>query len=417
MSDVRTVGRSGTAVWVAAAFVGVFLLQRFTLPGLAVPLTVPLMLLWSVAALYAGVLEFDRHRTVAWLTVAGVTSMLMVAQAILVTFPLISANSWLLWMATWLPMAFRFADRSQQTFQAAMHAISTAAAGIATLAIVFIGAQVAGVAYRDILADLVPSAYLVEDFVITYPIVWHSPIYKSNAWFALEPSFLSFMLGVALVCAVIARRSITVVGLIAIGMLCTTAGSGIAVVVAYAIVEVLRGRALALLRYWPVIAVLVVAAAVSGVGESIVDRIDEAGSARSSTTLRAIEPYLHLGPQWASDPGKVLVGGGPGASQRAVQDLGITGLLVPTPAKMLYDYGLVGGLLLLSLIVVCYLRSPSPGLAIAQASSLLTLQGAAQPLVAVSLLTVSLFAPVVTARQRGTVPMRVERQPSAAGRT
>ena len=72
---------------------------------------------------------------------------------------------------------------------------------------------------------------------------------------------------------------------------------------------------------------------VTGIGELIVDRLDEGGSARSSTSLRAMEPYLHLAPQWALDLGKVMVGGGPGASQRVVQDLGITGLLVRPPPK------------------------------------------------------------------------------------
>ena len=54
---------------------------------------------------------------------------------------------------------------------------------------------------------------------------------------------------------------------------------------------------------------------------------------------------------------------------------------------------------MLALIVVCYVRSPSPGLAIAQASSLLTLQGAARPLVALSLLTVTAFAPRLAVRE------------------
>ena len=234
----------------------------------------------------------------------------------------------------------------------------------------------------------------MQDFVISYPITWNSPIYKSNAWFALEPSFLSYLLGVALICAVLGRRNIVVVSVIAVGLLCTAAGSGIAVVAVFLVVELLRGRGLLLLRYWPAAAILAVAGVATGIGELIVDRVDEAGSARSSTTLRAIEPYLHLLPQWMSDVGKVLVGGGPGSSQRAVQDLGIMGLLVPTPAKMLYDYGLVGGLLMLAMIVACFVRSHSPALAGAQVISLLSLQGAAQPLVALGVLSVALFSPM-----------------------
>ncbi|MEZ5090167.1 MAG: hypothetical protein R2719_10890 [Micropruina sp.] len=39
----------------------------------------------------------------------------------------------------------------------------------------------------------------------------------------------------------------------------------------------------------------------------------------------------------------------------------MNGLLVPTPAKVLYDYGLVGGLLMLAMVVLAYLWSPAPG--------------------------------------------------------
>lgn len=75
-------------------------------------------------------------------------------------------------------------------------------------------------------------------------------------------------------------------------------------------------------------------------------------------------------------------------------DLGILGLLVPTPAKMLYDYGLIGGALMLIMILLAYLRSPQPEFAFALAFSMLTLQGAAQPLVAMTLIMITLFAPV-----------------------
>ena len=382
------------AIWVGWAFAGVFLLQRITVPGLLVSITAPLIIIWGMAAMYAGVLEFDRSRTVIWLAVAGVTSMLMLGQPLLVSFPLISVNSWALWMVTWLPMVFRFVDRTGETVRSAMAAIAGVGAAIAALSIAFIGVQLAGGSYRDLLGETLPSGFLVQDFVISYPITWNSPIYKSNAWFALEPSFLSYLLGVALICAVLGRRNIVVVSVIAVGLLCTAAGSGIAVVAVFLVVELLRGRGLLLLRYWPAAAILAVAGVATGIGELIVDRVDEAGSARSSTTLRAIEPYLHLLPQWMSDVGKVLVGGGPGSSQRAVQDLGIMGLLVPTPAKMLYDYGLVGGLLMLAMIVACFVRSHSPALAGAQVISLLSLQGAAQPLVALGVLSVALFSPM-----------------------
>lgn len=382
------------ARWTAVAFVGVFVFQRLAVPGLPISLTVPLLLLWAGAALARGVVEVDATRTVWWLVAAGVSCLLIVAQIALVTFPLISANSWLLWIVTWLPMVLRFRDRSPAAHRAALHAVATAGAGLSGLSVLFTTLQLLGVGYRDLLAEVVPPSMLLEGFVISYPITWDSPLYKSNAWLALEPSFLSFMLGVAMVCALVSRRNPLLVLWIALGLLCTTAGSGMAVVAVYVIVTLLRGRGQHLLRYLVIGVPLALVAALTALGDSVVDRLDEASDPRSSTALRMVEPYVHLIPQWLTDPAMMLVGGGPGSSQRAVEDLGILGLLVPTPAKMLYDYGLLGGILMLALIVLAYLRSSTPELAFALACSMFLLQGAAQPLVAMTLLTVTLFAPV-----------------------
>lgn len=381
------------ARWTVVAFVGVFMFQRLAVPGLPISLTVPLLLAWAAVALARGVVELDATRTVWWMIAAGVSCLLMVAQAALVTFPLISVNSWLLWIVTWLPMVLRFRDRSLTAHRTALHAVATAGVGLSGVSVLFTLLQVLGVSYRDLLADLVPSSMLLQGFVITYPIAWGSPLYKSNGWLALEPSFLSFMLGVAMVCALISRRHPLLVLWIALGLLCTTAGSGMAVVGIYAIAALARGRGGHLIRYIAVGVPLALIGALTALGDSVLDRLGEATDPRSSTALRMVEPYVHLVPQWLADWAKVVVGGGPGSSQRAVEDLGILGLLVPTPAKMLYDYGLLGGSLMLALVVLAYLRSSAPEFAFALAFSMLTLQGAAQPLVAMTLFTITLFAP------------------------
>lgn len=405
------------ARWTVVAFVGVFLFQRFAVPGLPISLTVPLLLLWAALAVFRGVVEIDLTRTVWWLAASGVTALLLVAQIAFVTFPLISVNSWLLWIITWLPMMFRFIDRSPSAHQVTLRAIGTAGGWISGLSVLFIGVQVAGVSYRDLFAEYVPASLQLQGFVITYPIAWGSPIYKANAWLALEPSFLSFMLGVALVSALASRRHPALVIWIAAGILCTTAGSGIAIVGIYVVVALLRGQGRHLVRY---IAIAIPAALIAGLtalGDSILDRVGEASDARSSTALRVFEPYTHLIPQWLADPAKFLIGGGPGSSQRVVDDLGILGLLVPTPAKMLYDYGLLGGLLMIALVLLAYLRSPAPAFAFALAFSMLTLQGAAQPLVAMTLLCITLFAPVQADAPRIPVVADARRATASPPRT
>lgn len=408
------------ARWVVVAFVGVFLFQRLAVPGLPVSMTVPLLLLWAGLAMYRGVLELDAKRTVVWLLATGVSGLLMVPQAALLHFPLISVNSWLLWMVTWLPMVFRFPDRTPQAYDTTLRGIAWAGAGLTGVSIIFVLSQMVGISYRDYFAELVPHNMQLGGFVITYPIAWDSPIHKSNAWLALEPSFLSFMLGVSMVSALMSRRHPLLVVWLGLGLLSTTAGSGIAIVGVYVIAALLRGRGRALMRYAVVAIPIALIGAITTLGDSIIDRLTEASDARSSTALRVIEPYVYLTPEWLSDAGRMLVGGGPGSSQRAVADVGVNGLLVPTPAKVLYDYGLVGGLLMLAMVVLAYLWSPAPEFAFALAFSMLTLQGPAQPLVAMTLLMITLFAPAAQEappappRPMEVVPERVsEAQPVA----
>lgn len=407
------------AAWLVVAFVGIFLFQRLAIPGLSISVTVPLLLAWCLAGLLAGVLEFDGKRLTLWLVSAGVAGLLIPVQVLTVNMPIISINSWLLWNVTWFPLVLRFTSRTPEAYLSAAKGVAWAGAGISGLSILFIGLQVVGVAYRDLVAELVPRALQLDGFVISYPIAWGSPIYKSNAWLALEPSFLSFMLGVAIVCAIMTQRNTLLVLWLGAGLLCTTAGSGIAVVGVYVAGVILRGRGRLLVRY---LALGVIGAVISGatvLGEAVLDRVSEVGDERSSTSLRMLEPYQHLIPSWLADPARTLVGGGPGSSQRVVDDLGILGLLVPTPAKVLYDYGLIGGLLLLAVIVVAFLRSPAPELAFSLAFSMLTLQGSAQPLVGLCLVVITLFAPVTLharppgrARGSASAPPRRVRQAS-----
>lgn len=413
MTTAEAAGRRQTA-WIVGAFLGVFFLQRIAIPGLPIPVTLPLTVVWLAFALRARIVELDPTRTVVWLGVFGSTALLMVPQLFLLTNPMISVNSWGLLVAVWLPMVFRFRTRTGQAYYAAMRGVARAGGGISTLAVLFIALQQFGIPYRDLLAEVLPRSLIVPGFVTTYPIFWGSSIFKANAWFALEASFLSFMLGLAMVAALISRRHPALVVWIGLGILCTTAGSGIVIVLLYVLVSVVRGDGRHLLRYLLFgIPVLLIGTA-TALGDAILSRVGEAGQARSSTSLRAIEPYLHLVPRWFSDVSLALVGGGPGSSQRVIDDLGILGLLVPTPAKMLYDYGLIGGVLLLAMILLAYRGSPAPALAFALAVSMMLLQGSAQPLVVLSLLTVTMFAPhqgIVNEDPPDAQPAQEERLP------
>mgnify|MGYP007026481287 CR=1 FL=1 len=372
-----------------------------------IPVIVPISVAWVGLMLYLGVAVINARRLVLWLLGAGVSGALVLAQIALVQAPFVSVNSWAYWMTLWLPLIVHLWDRRQETYLRALRGIANVGMGIAALSLLFMGVQYAGVPYRDWVADIVPSNLLVSGYVVTYPITYGSPIYKSNAWIGLEPSFVSFILGACIVAAVVARMHWAKVAVLLLAMLSTTAGSGLAIVLVFIALAVVTGRGWMLRRYAVPVVALSAVFATTLLGEVILSRVNEAGQSRSSTSLRMIEPYQFLWPHWLADPIGMVLGYGPGSSAWVVTNAGVDGLLVPSVAKMIFDYGVVGGVILIVLMGSAFVRSPEPAIALAFGFSMFTVQGASPGLVVCVFCLASLWAPAM--RGSGWVGRRSRR--------
>jgi hypothetical protein len=379
--------------WVAGLFSATVLLQRIAVPGLPISVTVPLAVAWIVIMCALGVGELNRTRLLVWLFAAGISGLLMAGQVLLVARPHISFNSWALWVVTWLPVVVQLRDRDRQTYLRFVRAIAGIGVGLAALSLSFIGLQLVGVPPHDWLAFVLPPNLLVDGYNTSYPVAYGSAIYKSNGWISLEPSFMSFFLGVAFACALLGRVGLPSVLLVLAGLLSTMAGSGLAVVAVFLAVLLVQGQAYMVRRYALPVTVAVAIFATTTFGQALFSRVTEFGSGNSSTALRVIEPYPELWPYWIADPAGIFLGHGAGASADIVESLGVDGLLVPNIAKVLFDYGLIGGISLLALMVVTFLRSPSLALAIALAASMFLLQGAAQPLAICCIMLTAFWSP------------------------
>ena len=384
------------AGWIAALFGLTFAFQRISLPGLSIPVTVPISGIWLGLALLRGLITIDPRRFVIWCLAAAVSGAMVLPQLMVVASPFVSFNSWALWMVIWLPLVVRLRDRSRVQYLRTLRAVAHVGLGIAALSVAFMVSQLLGFRYYDWMADVVPNNLLVHDYVITYPISYGSPIYKSNGWIALEPSFLSFLIAICLVSALVTRLSVPKVLVLLAGLLSTVAGSGMAVVIGYVVCLLLVGRIGNLRRYALPALALIGGFTTTIFGEAVSQRMLEFGDSRSSTSLRAIEPYIQLWPYWISDPVSVVIGQGAGSSAEIVRGLGIAGLLVPSTAKVLFDYGLVGGTGLIILMIFTYVRSPEPLFAVSLAASMFVLQTASQPLVICSIMLLAFWSPAPT---------------------
>src|SRR3712207_7342270 len=62
-SDTGQLARPDPAAWIAVLFALTFGLQRISLPGISIPVTVPIACLWVGLALLRGMVTIDRKST------------------------------------------------------------------------------------------------------------------------------------------------------------------------------------------------------------------------------------------------------------------------------------------------------------------------------------------------------------------
>lgn len=396
--------------WITWLFVLNFLTQRLSLPGISIPVTVPLTALWLFAGWRSGVVAIEPRRTLLWLIGAGASALVVLPQVLFVKSPYVSVNSWAFWMVIWLPACFMLVDRTKHTFERTLRAVATIGVWLGFLSTSFVALQFAGIPYRDYIRDVVPSQFIVQGFNTAYPFFYGSPLTKSNGWFALEPSFMSFTLGLCIMAGLLGGARVWKVTVMGIGMLCTVAGSGMAIVLVGVIAMLVLRQGYLLKRYLLPGITLGLVALPTQIGQLIIARLNEGSTSNSSTALRTFEPYLYLFPRWVESYPKIFFGGGAGSSRQIVEGTGIDGLLVPTTAKVFYDYGIFAGTVLMFLVLACYVRTPAPAIAYAVLASMLIIQPPAQPLMIPAFLLATLWAPVPWRERDVGDPRRLARR-------
>jgi hypothetical protein len=408
-----------TVRWVGGLFAATVVLQRFAVPGLpVVALVLPVLVIGGLWGVATGLAQLDPYRLTAWLLASGAMATAIGVQHLLVLDARISPLSWSLFVTTWAPFTLRLVDRRRETYIAVLRVVVAVTLCLAAVSTLMLLTQLAGLSYRDLMAEVFPQKLLLQDFVITYPLDYGSEIYRSNAWIGLEPSIVSAQLGVGLVAALLVRaRPATIVILLA-GMVSAASGSGFAIlVVAVVVMLALPGRRV--LRPYALSAAVGLAVLVTTpIGRGLLGRVTEVFTTGSSANLRAVMPYQYLWHTWADHVGFVLLGGGPGSSQVLVTNSAIEGLLIPTPIKIFFDYGLLAGGVLAAFIVLCYIGGPSRSLAVSLFVSLWGLQPGTTVavLLAPLLLLVSWWSPrespllELPARRSPDVPALRERE-------
>lgn len=356
-----------SASWVSRLFALMVVFQRVAIPGLSnVSVLVIVAVLWAGLGLIQGVVEIDSTRLAWWLAAGTVTGFLMFLQN-QIAGSQISVTAWGLVLVVWLPFVCRLVTRTMAAYVAALRKIANVATVLGAAAVLMLAAQFAGATYKDWFGGILPHGLQLGGFNTSYPLYYGSSIYKANAFIGVEPSVVSLQLGIGILAAIIARVQWWKLLVLIAGIVSTVAGSGMIVVLAGLLVILAgpgsRQRAG---RHVALVTSIAVVAWFTPPGQLVVGRGGEFKSADSSTAARAIVPYKILVPEWLQSLGGLLVGYGPGSSQRTVNELTtIDAVLVPTPLKVVYEYGLIGGIVLGAFVLMCFWGAPSLALAAA----------------------------------------------------
>lgn len=398
------------------------LLQRITIPGLPVAILIPVAFFWVLWGLYKGIAELDRGRMGLWALAFGSAAALVLLQDLVLPAPSISATSILLFATVWAPFMLRLKDRRMDTYVVTLRVVCALSAVLAAVAAAMMVSQLLGVRYNDWFGEFLPDMleYPRQAFVITYPVEYGSEIYRANAWIGLEPSFVSAQIGLGLLAGILARVRLPILLLLFGGMLSTTAGSGFLIVAVAGVVMAFSPMRAALLRYAPLVIVAVMAAFWTDLGQNLMSRAFEGSDSRSSTSLRTVLPYLRFWPEWTQNLTTVLLGRGPGSTEDLLPIFNVTGLLVPTPIKIFFEYGLIVGTLIAAFMLLAMFRGPSRSIAFGLVFSLWTLQPGSTTflIVAPAFLLVTLWSPRIgpPIEQYVVLPKPFERQRRAAER-
>ncbi len=385
-----------SARWVAGLFVLVVLLQRFGIPGVPnLGVLTGVIVVWVAVAGLRGVVSFDRSRLIWWLAAMGITGAFMFVQHLLVAQADISVQAWALVLVVWLPFTARLVHRGPAAYLQMLRYSCTVSTVLALATIAMVGSQLLGVRYVDWFARIVPAAFQLEGFNTVTPIIYGSPISKGNAWIGIEPSVTSALIGLGLLAGLLCGVRVWQVVVLIVGLVATVSGSGIVIAIVGVVVMLLSRSRRMLSRYWFLAVLTVVTMTFTQLGSLLLSRSTELRSDNSSASLRAIQPYEYLWPRWISDPFGVVLGYGPGSAQKAVTDSNILGLLVPSPIKVFFEYGLLAGIVLAAFLLLCYWGGPSRAMSLALLLSLWLLQPGVTTAVFVApvLIFVTLWSP------------------------
>ncbi|MGG1598663.1 hypothetical protein [Paenibacillus naphthalenovorans] len=207
--------------------------------------------------------------------------------------------------------------------------------------------------------NLLPAQFVQQHYQNPYPIQWGSSIYKSNGIFFLEPSFYSQFLAVAIIIELIYFKRIKSIFIYLLGLLSSFSGTGILLLCVSVPFIIYRMKLWKLFVMAGVLFIFSFLYINSEYSSALISRYGEFNSSQSSAFQRFIGPYKAFDEIKRSDATLLIKGIGIGKVDE--YDLAFKANF-STIAKLLYEYGLIVGIVFLIFIIYSMTRVESKAL-------------------------------------------------------
>lgn len=207
--------------------------------------------------------------------------------------------------------------------------------------------------------NLIPQDFVVQGFNAQGTVNYHSTQIRATGMFMLEPSFLSQFLAVAIVAESVTSRRIWPLGLYALGIISSHAGTGMLILALCMpfVVIIHRRWDLFVLGFLGIVVIFAFGELLNL--DFITNRAGEFDDPNSSGFARFVGGFYMFEQMLWPDFKRALFGYGAGAFMDYVHLFDIEVADMPM-TKMIFEFGLVGAFVYFAFIASCLFASPLP---------------------------------------------------------
>jgi hypothetical protein len=322
-------------------------LQKIAIPGTgssetSIPISMVVLFGALLIALGRGVAVVDPWRLAAFLVFLSSTAL----SFIMSDSARVSMTSWIFLVVMQSTFTIRFVEGSFD-FRRTMLFVSNLAIFCSAVGVAqFFSQFVVGREVAFFMEYYTPPTMLMSGFNFIIPIIWDSPILKSNGVFFAEPSFFCQFLAIGLTVELL--RGARPLRLLAIGagLVCSYSGTGLMTLGLFVPWYIISRRRYDLMVLGVIGILLLLAMSEVLQLSAITDRTSEFSNPNSSGFGRFVSIFLVIHEFILTDAWTLLFGRGPGSVMEFFSRL-YYGAFDPTWGKIFYEYGLIGSILYL----------------------------------------------------------------------